>query len=181
MSQSGVLNIAGSTPSIPTSFLTADGTATPAANILTIVGATSTDNVANGIVTSGSGSTVTVSITNRLRGTATVTGATTGDIITFALGAAAAVYRFQFEVVGRDTTVLGFLGKGIGYTVFSTVRTDGAAATLIQTPFIDSDEDTDLSSALIDVVVSGNSVILRATGVAGQDISYVAVGEYVAV
>ena len=55
-------------------------------------------------------------------------------------------------------------------------------ATLIATPFIDTDEDSgapSLTSALMDFVVSGNTVILRATGVADRTITYSAVGSYV--
>lgn len=137
------------------------------------------DNVAAGIQTRGdaAGNTIYVQLTNRLRGTASVTGAVTVDLITFDLGDTPAVFRFRYEVTGRDTTS----GDGVGYSGFCSVRTDGASATVIQTPFFDSDEDASLSGALIDVVASGNNMILRVTGVAGQTISYNALGEYIQV
>ncbi len=109
--------------------------------------------------------------------TGTITGAVTGDIITFNLGAVAAVYRFQFLATGRDTVS----GDGVGYTIDASIRTDGAAATMIQTPFGDADEDASLSAASMDVIASGNTVILRGTGVAGRTINYSALGSFVKV
>lgn len=64
MSQSGPLNIATNSPSIPTSFVTNSGTATPAANTLNILGGTD-------ITTSGSGNTVTITFTGALNLTVT--------------------------------------------------------------------------------------------------------------
>jgi len=184
MSQAGVLNIGGSTPSIPTSFLTDNLTsATPAANILTVAGGSSSANVANGIATSASGSTVTVSLTNRLQGTGTSTAGSTSDLITFTLSSVPAttfIYRFTFYIAGKSTAGIA-AGSGVGYTVFATAKTDGSASSIIKTIFSDSDEDTALSSALINLVASGNNIILRATGVATETISYSAVGEYVVV
>lgn len=167
-------------PTVPTSFVTdVNSPAIPAANILNEVGGATTANNTNGIRTDGSsgGNTLTIQLTNRVSGTATVVGAVTGNIVTFALGGAAAVYRFNFLVAGRDTAT----GDGVGYTVDGSVRTNGAAATLIATPFIDADEDASLTTALLTVVVSGNNVILQATGVAGETINYNAVGYYVVV
>ena len=83
-------------------------------------------------------------------------------------------------MAGRDTGN----GQGVGYSVQATARTTGAAATLIETPFVDSDEDSgapSLNGAFMDFVVSGNNVILRATGVTARTITYSAVGTYVVV
>ena len=186
MSQAGQVSTSAS-PSVPTSFTTDTGTAVPQANILDVTAIDREDNNVNGIQTRGGVSTVggaledlEIQLTNRLQGTASVTGAITGDIITFSLGSTAAVFRFDFFVVGRDTGN----GQGVGYSVQATARTDNTTATLIATPFIDSDEDStapSLTGALMDLVVSGNNVILRATGVAARTISYSAVGTYVVV
>lgn len=53
MSQAGITDVVGGTPSIPTEFDTNAGAAVPAANILNILGT-------NGITTTGSGNTVTI-------------------------------------------------------------------------------------------------------------------------
>ena len=168
-------------PVVPTQFTADDGTiGIPAGNNLNIFSQDTIEDNDNGIQTTAdpnNGDNYYVELTNRLQGTASVTGAVTGDIITFALSASASVYRFEFKVTGRDTAS----GDGIGYTVFASVRTDGAAATVIESPFYDADEDASLAGAMIDVVASGNSIILQATGVAGQTINYSAVGYYVVV
>ena len=52
---------------------------------------------------------------------------------------------------------------------------------MVATPFIDNDEDAALVTADIDLIASGNNVILRATGVTGLTITYKAVGLYVVV
>jgi hypothetical protein len=170
-------------PVVPTTFETQDGDAVPAANILIVNGFDSTENNVNGIITKGGtpatslANEVDVIITNRLQGTVSSVNAATANLITFALGASAAVYRFTFDVTGRDTAT----GDGVGYTVLGSARTTGAAATVIASPFTDNDEDASLLLATVDLVASGNSVILQVTGVAGQTISYSAVGTYVVV
>lgn len=178
MSQAGHFSVASS-PSVPTSFVTdVGGPAVPVANVLNILGNDTTVNNANGIRTNDGGNTVTVELTNRLQGTVTTVGAVTSDAITFALDSVnPAVYHFDFIVCGRDTGT----GDGIGYSVNATARTDGAAATMIQTPDISSDEDTSLAAASVDVVASANNIILQLTGVVGQTINFSAVGTYVVV
>lgn len=170
-------------PSVPTTFETQNGDATPALNILIVSANDTIENDVDGLRTVGGGTDgtasneVQVELTNRLQGTASVTGAVTGDIITFALSDTAAVYRFEFKVAGRDTAT----GDAVGYTVFASARTDGASATIVETPFYDADEDASLSTAQIDVVASANSIILQSTGVASQTINYSAVGFYLVV
>ena len=56
MSQAGIINVAGSSPEIPTSFVTDSGTAVPVANVLNILGGTD-------ITTSASVNTVLVTFT----------------------------------------------------------------------------------------------------------------------
>lgn len=164
-------------PAVPTSFVTDSGTAVPVANILNILTNDTSANNDNGITDNGSGNTVNILLTNRLQGAGTTTGATTSDLITMPLGAIAAVYRFEFKVAGRDTVS----GDGVGYSVLTSIRTDGASATIIQSPFIDTDEDASLTGANIDFIASGNSGILRVTGVALKTINYQAVGYYILV
>lgn len=164
-------------PNVPTTFVTDSGNAVPAANILNVLGNDTTANDADGITTTGAGSTLTILLTNRVTGTASSVNGATADIITFSLGASPAVFRFSILASGRDTGT----GDGVGYTVDAAARTNGATATIISTPDIDADEDASLSTALMSFIASGNNVILRATGVVGQTISYNAVGYYVVI
>ena len=173
MSQIYKAGVAG-TPSVPTSFTTdVNGPAVPVANILILAGNDTTDNDIDGLRTNGSGNTVTFELTNRFYGTATSTNGSNADLITFSLGATAAVYRFEFKVAGRETTT----GQGVGYSLFASFRTDGITATAIQTAFIDADED--IAGASLTMIASGNNVILRATSSGVTTIIYAAVGYYV--
>lgn len=177
MSQAGIISTASGPvpPSVPTSFVTNSGTAVPAANVLNVLGDDTTANNVNGISTSGSGSTETILLTNRLQGTTSTVGAANGDVITFSLGATPSSYKFFFNLTGFDA-ITPSCG---GYAIDATARTTGAAATVIQTPDGDEDEDVAFANADWTVVASGNNIILRVTGVAGLTISWSAVGYYV--
>lgn len=174
-------------PDVPLTFTSDDGSAVPLANVLIVTADDTTVNNVNGIQTVGGvaggvdSNEVQVQLSNRVQGTATSTNASNADIFTFALDAAdPKVYRFNIDVTGRSTAG-NFTGEGVGYTVLASARTDGAAATIISSPFQDNDEDSNLSGASISFIASGNNVILRAVGIAGETISYNAVGYYVEV
>lgn len=177
-------SVSGS-PTVPTTFTTDDGSAVPVANILLVNADDTTDNDIDGLRTVGGGqgdpatasNEVRVELTNRLQGTGSAVGAVTSDLITFDLGATDAVYRFEFKVAGRDTAN----GDGAGYTLLASIKTDGATATFVDNQFKDADEDTALEPGDMNVIASGNNMILRATGVAGKTVTYSAVGYYVVV
>ena len=182
MSQAGVVS-SGSGPTPPTVATRyntdVNSPAIPALNILNVPGGTVTTDNVNGIQTDGSSgsNTLTVELTNRLTGSGTSTNASVVNLITFALAATAASYRFNFGVVGRDTTS----GDSVGYNVEGTIKTNGVTASLVETPYIDNDEDASLITANIDLIVSGNNAIVQVTGVVAKTISYKSVGTYVVV
>ena len=76
MSQAGIVDFEGTHPQVPTSFVTNSGTAIPIGNVLEVLGI-------NGITTSGSGNTVTISGAG-LAGIVTIdgdTGSITGTTV----------------------------------------------------------------------------------------------------
>ena len=170
-------------PEVPLEFDTqVNSPAIPALNILIVDGGATSEDDANGIRSDGSsgGNTLTIQLTNRISGSASAVGAVNADIATFSLGATPSAFRFTFLVTGLATAGAA-TGDGVGYTIDGTARTDGATAAIISVPDIDSDEDTSLSAAQMSLIASGNDVIVRALGVAGNTISYNTVGTYVKV
>lgn len=125
---------------------------------------------AGGISSSGGGGGGTA-----VSGTGTSTNGSTENIIVIQLAATGTVYRFYFMITGRDVTT----NDGLGYHVLASAKTDGVTASLIQTEFIDADEDASLTTADIALVPLGNFVILQVTGVVGQTINYSATGNYI--
>ncbi|NCN42680.1 hypothetical protein GW916_15695 [bacterium] len=156
-----------SSPSVATSYVTDSGTATPAANILNVLGDDTTEYNANGITTLGVGDTVTILLTNRLQGTGSTSGAVTDDIVTFSLGATPGTFR----VFGNAAAFNASTPASAGYRIEATTRTDGVTATLVGS-LVAPQEDADLAAASLDAVVSGNNLIIRATGVAGLSINW---------
>ena len=172
MSQAGVINSSGM-PTVPTSFVTDSGTATPALNILNVV---TPGGGTTGISTSGAGNTLTITLTDTsVSGTGQTIGAVTADIITFPLGATAGTYTFDINVASFEPTT----PAGAGYGIVASVRTTGAAAVLVPNQAIDELEEAALIAADALVTVSGNNMIVRVTGVAGLTIDWKATAEYV--
>lgn len=114
---------------------------------------------------------------DKLSGTGTSVNAAPVDLITFSLDSSVSVYRFFIHICGRDTGT----GDGVGYSIFASARTDGATCTIISSPFNDNDEDTSLVAATATITSSGNDFILRVAGVAGQTVTYRAVGTYISI
>lgn len=171
-------------PAVATSYVTdvrdntttPTGTAIPAANVLNVKGRDTTQNNDNGIRTDAdpnNSNNLYVELTNRLQGSTTTIGAVTGDIITF-VPPTTGTYSIEFRVGAYNTTSL----LGAGYSLFGAIRFDGANSHICDTfDAIDNEEGT-MASTGLDVVVSGASVILRATGYALQTINWGAVGLY---
>jgi len=165
-------------PTVATSYVTdVNSPAIPAANVLNVFGNDTTANSNNGIQTDGSSgsNTLTVQLTNRLQGTGTTVGATTADLVTFSLGATPGAYNFELKIVGYTTTG----PAATGFTILGTMRTSGAAATLVGTPDETVIEDISMLASDVDMVASGNNLIIRSTGVAGLTIDWNVVATYV--
>ncbi len=166
-------------PVIPTSFVTQDGTAVPAANILIVNGFDSAENNANGIITkggvvgTGTANEVDVVITNRIQSNATTNGAVTTPIITFPL-TVVGTYAIECRVAAYNTTST----LGAGYSVFGTARFDGVNANLCGTPDKIINEEGTMSNANVTMTVSGADVLINGVGYLAQVINWSAVGLY---
>jgi hypothetical protein len=114
-------------------------------------------------------------LTNRTVGSASVTGAVTADLFTQDLGATPGVYNFSVYVSGFESTT----PAGCAFTIFGSIRTTGAAATLIVTEDVIADKETALEDVNMEIVVSGNNAIVRATGQAGLTINFKALANYI--
>ena len=152
------------TPTVATTYQTNDGTATPAANILNVLGA-------NGVNTRATGNTITVELDNACESTGQTIGAQTTNINCITLGTTAGTYSFRINVAGY-VTAGGDSGDGIGYFFAGVVRTDGANGTLIGTPDKFGFEDASLLAADVSLSISGNDLIVAVTGTAGNTIDW---------
>lgn len=153
-----------STPSVATSYVTDSGTAVPVANILNVLGA-------NGITTTGSGNTLTVSMSNACETTGQTVGAVTTNIVCISLGSTAGTYSFRINVSGFVSAGTD-ANDGIGYFFAGVARTDGATGTIIGTPDKFGFEDASLLAADVNISISGNNIIVEVTGVAGDTIDW---------
>ena len=173
MSQAGSINLAGGTPAVPTTFVTNSGNAVPVANTLNILGNDTDVYNANGITTQGAGDTVTVLLNNRVQGTTTTAGAVTADVITFDCGATPGVFLLSVKIVAFDSVT----PSGAAFKIDVAVRTDGAAATVIDSDLYPQKEVATTAST-VTAVASGNNAIIRVLGVAGLNMNWSASGYY---
>ncbi len=166
-------------PSVPTSFVTQDGTAVPVANALIVNGIDSTENNANGIITkggvvgTGTANEVDVVITNRITGLATTSDAIPTPIITFP-ATIIGTYALECRIAAYNSTST----LGAGYSVFGTARFDGVNFNLCGTADRISNEEGTMSSANVTMTVSGANILINAVGYLGQTINWNAVGLY---
>lgn len=168
-------------PSVPTSFVTQDGTAVPALNILLVNGFDSSENNDNGIITkggvigTGTSNEMDIVLTNRITGTATTTdAATTQNLYTFPLGATPATYLLEVQVIGYNATD----ALSAGYTSSRVLKTDGITATLINTSLGIVAEEGAMTGVLVANGVSGNNATLDVNGLIGKTIRWSALTTY---
>lgn len=171
-------------PNIPTSFITQDGTAVPAANVLIVNGTDSSENNDNGIISkggvvgTGTSNEVDIVITNRITGTATTTdNITPQTLTTFSLGATPATYLLEIRIIAYNVTD----ALSAGYTSTSTIRTTGVSGSEISAnPGIVSEEGT-MTGVVVQNQISGNNVETIVTGLSGKTIHWKALTTYIEV
>jgi len=135
-----------------------------------------TDGSANQVLkTNGAGTVSWASADINTTGTGQTVGNVTADIITLAAGATPGVYTIEATVAGFESAG----PTGAGYQLFGVVRTTGAAATIVSTITTNAKEEAALASADATIVVSGNNIIVRVTGVVARTINWVASLKYI--
>ncbi len=167
-------------PSIPTSFVTDNGTVDPSGNTVNINGSSTTANNTNGIqvIANPTGTNnELVQLTNTVIGSVTTTNAALTTIITFPLSASATVYGFYGDIVARDITD----AAGAFYSIISCSRTDGTTAIEVGVEYDTQLEDGVMAPADIFSNVSGNNLLIQVQGVAGKTIDWFAKFQYIQV
>lgn len=168
MSQAGILNVTASNlpPSVATSYVTNSGTAVPALNVLNVLGS-------NGITTSGSGNTVTISLVSpQLIGTATTIGATTANINVSIPIPADSATSIIVNVAGKAVGVGSCGGEMIGL-----VENNGGVVSIVATADVTRNNTNTLAAWNVSLVVSGTNALVHVTGVAGFTINWRAIIE----
>lgn len=166
-------------PDVPIDFVTQNGTAVPAANILIVNGASSTQNNTNGIISkggvigTGTSNEVDIVITNRFQGSTSTVGVATSAMITFT-PTVIGTYAIEARVAAYNTTST----IGAAYSVFVGVRFDGVNSNLTGIADVIDNEEGGMSAANVTVTVAGANVLINGVGYALQTINWGAVGLY---
>ena len=166
MSNTQVISATTSTPAIPTTFTADTGVATPAANNLNVVGGA-------GIETTGSGDTITISLTGP-RGTVTTTNNTPTTVLTIDAGATAGTYALDVLISAFNTSI----PAGASISIWGGVRTTGAATVLTGVSDSSSNSEAALAGVSAVLAVSGNNILVQVTGIAATTINWAATARY---
>lgn len=115
---------------------------------------------------------INFSISNSvIGGTITTVGAVTGDAITFALGSTPGTYQVNCRVAAFCSTANGG-PLSAGYELVGSLRTTGAAASVIGTIDKVVNEEGALTAGDANIVGSGNNLIVRVLGTAAKTIDW---------
>ncbi len=150
-----------------------------AAGNLNVLAALSSDFDIQEIQTVGDVGTNTVTVTqfNTITGFISALGPTTVNVITFDLGGTAAVYIMDISMVVADTAA----AEGAGYNIFGTIRTTGAAASLVGTPDKIVNEEGALAVPLAadaNMIATGNNFQLTYLVPLGSNVNITAYVKY---
>lgn len=157
-------------PSVATSYVTDDGTAIPAGNVLNVLGGSGIEtyvdpNLSNNLF---------IQVQNSFTDQAQTIGAVTADITTIPL-TVAGTYTFETRASAWEDTG----PAGAGFAINGVIRSDGVTATLIGDSDGFTHQDATLNTSDVNIIASGNSAIVRVLGVAGLTINWGAFTVYV--
>lgn len=168
-------------PTVATTYVTdVNSPAVPAANILNVIGGSTTANNLLGIQTDGSSgsNTITIQLTNRALGAVSTMDATPTTAINFPMAAVPTVYVLDGLITAFNTTATA----GAGYFFTAAARTTGVAGTLISVPEFSTEfEEAGMAAADVDITVVGNNLRVVVTGIAANAIDWLAQFTYVQV
>jgi len=166
----------GLPPSVPTSFITDNGTATPAGNILNVI---TPGGGTQGIITSAPGSSNTLLITltdTFLSGTAqTVDAGSSTFTSVVPVPTSNSVVNIRANIAGYAKAS----GVAIGAELIGAVRNVAGSLTVIQDVEVTRNNDAALSSWSATFTISGTNVLIQVTGVAAFTINWTAIIDYV--
>lgn len=112
-------------------------------------------------------SVITPNLSHTIVGSGQTINTGTADLITYELRDVKAVYQFVAQLSGISAS-----GAGAGVRLIGTIKTDGAAASIVDTVDDVTNTDLVLASASATVVASGNNLVVRATGALGAIINW---------
>ena len=143
---------------------------------INVLGAISSDFNILELQTVGNAGTNTITITqfNTITGFVSVAGGTTANIISFDLDATAAAFIMDISMVCTNTVN----AEAAGYNIFGTIRTDGAAATLVGVPDKVVNEDVLMIPGDANMSASVNNFLLTYTAPAGLNVDVTAYVKY---
>ena len=172
---SQIYKTVSSTPAVPTSFVTDSGTAVPAANILNVV---TPGSGTQGIMTSGSGNTITITLNETaFSGTATTVGATNAVLNVNVPVPTNSAMSFRVNLVGYDSAN----SVGIGGELLAAIRNVAGVLTIIGVPDQTINSDIALFGATWTLTSSGTNAQIEVSGVAGHTIDWKGIIDIVSV
>ena len=166
-------------PSVATSYITDDGTAIPAANVLNVNGIDSIENNSNGILTRASpnlSDNLQIILSNRIRVTATTSdGGGQTQTVTVMTPSVSTGVTFVVSITGYDVTNNEIAG---GELIGIARRSSGGTTTVVGTNDTFDEADAGLMATDWDIVTDGTLLQAQFVGVAGRSISWSAVYIY---